>query len=209
MSVFNFLFRLVFRTGVVFVCIALFLTLSSFIVILLGFEGNPRLPAECGLVFGAAISRTNEPGPALTRRVGTAAKLFREGKVQRLIVSGGKGEAGKRSEADVMRELALELGVDASAIQLEDQSRSTWENLLFSRPLLKDCASVIGISDRYHLARIRLLAFQQGLLEFSTYPAEGHPPFLQERRSLEREVAGYLYYALGSPGEQWLLLREQ
>ena len=165
-------------------------------VIRQGFAGTGPFEAECAIVFGAAVHANDSPGPGIVRRVWTAARLYGEGKVQRLILTGGKGEKDKRSEAAVMRDVALQAGVRSRDILLEDQSHSTIENLRNSRPLLRDCRSVIGVSDNYHLARIRLLAEQMDWRDLRTIGTDVRPPEAFERASITREVIAYLYYAL-------------
>ncbi|OIO52921.1 hypothetical protein AUJ46_06635 [Candidatus Peregrinibacteria bacterium CG1_02_54_53] len=200
----------------------LLLVLTSMVV--LGFNGTARLQEEngptalraslidvqvgrendmptqqgggevCGLVFGAAVHRGALPGPGISRRVGTAARLYHEGVLQHIILSGGKGEEGMASEAEVMRDVALENDIPTGDLTLEDQSRSTWENLLLSRPLTGSCTSVIGISDRYHLARIAYLARRQGFPDIRTLPSDIEPSWPFEMKSISREVAALLYY---------------
>ncbi len=162
--------------------------------------GSSAFPANCGLVFGAAVHRSDDPGPGIMRRTATAARLVHEGNLRRLIFTGGKGEASNDSEAEVMRAVAMRLGIDPEVIVLEEQSTSTWENLVYSRPLVAECDSIIAISDGYHLARIRYLAELQGWGSVRTFPAD-HPPsgkFLV--RSVLREIAAMIYYMTVVPG---------
>jgi uncharacterized SAM-binding protein YcdF (DUF218 family) len=187
-------------------CVAIFGLVGLGIVseVFLGMKGTATLPSECAIVFGAAVRPTYDDsgtvvgataGPGITRRVRTAATLYRQGRVQRLIVTGGKGDLAKASEAAIMRELALHEGVPAEDIEVEDQSRSTIENVRFSRPLIDACDSIVGISDGYHLARIRMLAKEQGL-DLPTLPAEPAPGLLFQLRSIVREVAAIAYYSV-------------
>lgn len=164
--------------------------------ITLGFSGNAHLPSDCAIVFGNAVYPSGLPGPGIERRVATAVRLMREGQVRRLIVSGGLTPGYPVSEAQAMQSVAVSDGVDAQMITLESHARSTWENVLFSRPLAADCSSVIGISDRYHLARIQLLARRQGWGELATYPTDDRPPSATEWKSLLRETFAYAYYWL-------------
>jgi uncharacterized SAM-binding protein YcdF (DUF218 family) len=170
----------------------------ALIVVVTGFKGNAVLPADCALVFGAAVYGYDRPGPAIVRRISTANRLYNEKLVQKLIVAGGVGRGGGESlsEASVMRAEAMENGVHSNNILVEEQSHSTLENLLFSKELAKSCNSVVGISDAYHLTRIRLLAFQQGWEHFTVYPADLRPPVMSELKSIGREVFGVLYYGL-------------
>ncbi len=150
----------------------------------------------CGIVFGAAVHKGALPGPGISRRVRTAARLYREGILQHIILTGGKGEPGVESEAAVMRDVAVREGVAAGDLALEEKARSTWENLLYSRPLTGSCTTVIGISDRYHLARISYLAHVQGWEDIRTLPSDWESTWPFEMKSVGREVVALLYYMI-------------
>jgi uncharacterized SAM-binding protein YcdF (DUF218 family) len=167
---------------------------SSFASVVLAFPGDAVLPADCAIVFGNAVDKAGRPGPGLLRRVETAVRLQKDRKIGRLILTGGKPEGYAKSEAAVMRDVALANGADPSALTLEERASSTLENLQFSRPLLEGCDSTIGISDRSHLARIRLLAGRQGWGRLPLLPADDLPPADTEWRSLFRETMAYAYY---------------
>ena len=159
-------------------------------------DGTGTLPADCAIVFGAAIYGLDKPSPALTRRIAAASDLYREGRVGRLILSGGKGEGGRLSEAQVMQVIAREHGVPDVDITLESDAHSTWENIAFSQNLTSGCERVVGISDQYHLARIEFLSWRQGWPELQTIPAQNRQPLGTERRWLVREVFALIYYGL-------------
>ena len=188
---------LLFLAGVALVASLILILAVVTLFIRSSFGGTAQLPADCALVFGAAVYGYDTPGPAIVRRVGKAAALYRDGQVKTLILSGGigKGSGVSDSEASVMRAHAVALGVDPKDIVLEPASHSTWENLLFARPLTEGCEKVVGISDQFHLARIELLSWRQGWGELDTIPAEERPPVLHEWRSTVREVFAMLYYA--------------
>lgn len=164
-------------------------------LILSRFDGTAQLPADCGIVFGAAVYG-NRPSMAVMRRVDAAVDLYHAHQLSKIFLTGGKGDGARLSEAAVMKARALSEAIPASALIMEDKARSTWENLLFTRPLTAQCDSVIGISDAFHLARIELLAHRQGWGDFRTSPAPRPESRSLEVRSFVREVAGYLYYAL-------------
>ena len=179
----------------------LLIFLSLFLYVVLHFSASSSPPEEgsqsgipCGLVFGAAVHRNSLPGPGISRRVATAARLYKEGILRHIILSGGKGSDDVQSEADVMRRVALQDGIPAQDISVEHASRSTWENLLFSRPLTASCSTVVAISDRYHLARIGYLARAQGWEGLQTLPSDLEAPWYFELKSTFREVAAMMYY---------------
>jgi len=186
--------RLVISTVLIAMVISVSIYSIAIITVVRSFEGNVEFPVDCGIVFGAAVRRGGEPGPGITRRVATAADLYHKKYIKTLILTGGRGEPEQVSEAEVMKNLALQLGVTERDIITEDQSNSTWENILYTTPLISDCTSLVGISDRYHLARIKLIAHQQGWTDLHTYPADVLSTRDFEIRSVLREGVGILYY---------------
>ena len=172
----------------------------SMLFVLSQFSGNAEFPAEppsdqasCALVFGSAVHEGREAGPGIRRRVDAAVDLFHQGKVQFLILSGGVGEGNTLSEAEVMRDEALKSGVPEDTLRLEKESTSTWENIKFAQPLAENCDSLVAISDRYHLARIRIAALRQNL-DMMFYPATNPPSSLFEFKEILRESVGVLVY---------------
>jgi len=70
------------------------------------------------------------------------AELYLQGWAPILLFSGGLGNLTKdiwtESEADQFARIALDKGVPAEAIFIENQSTNTGENILFSQQLLKE-----------------------------------------------------------------------
>lgn len=171
-------------------------------IVMRGRSGSARLPAECAVVFGATVHVEfdsagrrvgSKPGPGITRRVAAAARLYRQGMIRRVFLTGGRGEGMQLSEAAVMEQVARGEGIPAASIVLEDQSTSTWENLEMTRPRTSSCATVIGISDQTHLARIEMLARMQHW-NLPTYPADVTAGEWFEIENTAREALGILYY---------------
>lgn len=173
--------------------LAIFITSVTFVIT--SFSGNADLPADCAVVFGSAVHRGREAGPGISRRVQTAVHLNQKGSVERLFLTGGFGEGNALSEARVMRNVVLKMGVDPEIITLEEGASSTWENIEFIKPLITDCDDVVGISDRYHLARIKMLAWMQSV-EMDVYPADQVAPLRFEVFSVMREAAAVIFYVM-------------
>jgi uncharacterized SAM-binding protein YcdF (DUF218 family) len=125
-------------------------------------------PADAALVLGFALASDGSPRPQIVGRVEHAVALYTQGRVKRLVLSGGAGKAG-HTEAGVMRDLALAAGVPADALILEELSRSTIENFACSRPVLEKLAAerVLLVTEPWHMTRAMLLAHRHGL-----YPAQ-------------------------------------
>lgn len=181
------------------VVMGVLLLVVTMALITTGFRGSglDHANPDCLLVFGAAVWGREGVSPAIERRTATAARVARESwNIKRIVLSGGKGSASQASEASVMRKVAMLEGVDPEHIFLEEASTSTVENLALSKPLLESagCQSVVGISDRIHLYRIRYLAGLQDFGTLATFPADSNPSPKTELRYLVREALAVLYY---------------
>lgn len=90
------------------------------------------VPSDCILVLGSHDLRVAERG----------AELYLQGLAPILIFSGGLGNVTrgiwKDPEADRFARIALDMGVPAEAIFIENQSTNTGENILFTQRLLED-----------------------------------------------------------------------
>ncbi|MDY7227644.1 YdcF family protein [Hyalangium rubrum] len=128
-------------------------------------------PADALVVLGARVLPGGVPSGALQARVEKAVELYQQGVAPRLVFSGGVG-VNPPSEAQVMRALAVRLGVPSEACVLEEQSHSTEQNARYSARLLRELGArrVVVVSDPYHLLRARQYFRLQGL-EVATSPA--------------------------------------
>ncbi|WP_225410325.1 YdcF family protein [Stigmatella hybrida] len=129
------------------------------------------VPADVLVVLGARVLAGGVASGALQARVEKAVALYQQGLAPRLLFSGGTG-LHPPSEAQVMRALAVRLGVPAEACLLEEQSHSTAQNARFSAEVLRRLGAgrVVVVSDAYHLLRARQYFRLQGW-EVATSPA--------------------------------------
>jgi uncharacterized SAM-binding protein YcdF (DUF218 family) len=143
------------------------------------------------VVLGAGLQPNNRPGPALIRRTDQAAKLWEQGIADRIICSGGFGLNRERSEADGCAELLRGHGIPAEAILLEEQSRSTEENAIYTGEVMTENGwqTAVLVSDGYHLLRATWIFSRQGI-SHSTSPAEA-PPFFNLLASTLREIIAF------------------
>ncbi|QRK10983.1 YdcF family protein [Archangium violaceum] len=134
------------------------------------------VPSDIVVVLGARVLPGGQPSPALRARIEKAVELYHRGLAPRLLFSGGVG-INPPSEARVMRDLAVRLGVPEEACLLEEQSHSTEQNARFSSVVLRSLGvrRVVVVSDPYHLLRARQYFRLHGF-EVATSPA-----FLTER----------------------------
>lgn len=110
---------------------------------------------DVAIVFGAGVWANGEPTPVLYDRIATAAELYRQGKVMRLLMT-GDGRLYSTHEPDVMRETALGLGVPDEAILRDDEGLRTYQSCRRARSEF-GIASAILVTQAFHLPRALLL----------------------------------------------------
>ncbi|MCU0673182.1 MAG: YdcF family protein [Myxococcota bacterium] len=118
----------------------------------------PRADAIVVLGNRPPVDAEGRVRPELRRRVETGVRLWKEGRAPLLVMTGGPAPSG-HVEAEVMRELAVELGVPPDAIRVEGRSRDTIENAGFTIAMLcgeahEDCEPrLLVVSSPFHLPR--------------------------------------------------------
>lgn len=126
-------------------------------------------PSSAIIVLGAA-QYLGRPSPVLRARLDHAIDLWRRGLAPRIIFTGGFGDHDTTSEAAVAERYAIDRGVPARAILIENTGRSTIESLRRVATLMEGEPSreVILVSDPFHMLRLTVLARRYGLLPHSS-----------------------------------------
>ena len=83
-----------------------------------------------------------------------AVALFKAGKAPWIVVSGG-AQPSARSEAEIMRDLLEVMGVPRQAILLEDQSRDSYQNAVYTAELLHQLhiRKILLVTSAFHMPR--------------------------------------------------------
>jgi uncharacterized SAM-binding protein YcdF (DUF218 family) len=146
-------------------------------------------PADVIIVLGAGLNRNLTPGTGLIRRAERGAELWKAGYAPAIICSGGYARWSTRSEADACAEVLRENGVPADAIILEEQSRSTEENALYSHEIMnaRGWTTALVVSEGYHLLRASWIFSAEGI-NASFSPATEPTPFFNQIYSIAREI---------------------
>lgn len=109
------------------------------------------------LILGSCL-KDQELSPTLRARLEMGANLLKQNPNLKVIVTGGKGTDTLPPEAQVMKRVLIEeYGIGEERILVEDQSSNTFENLLFSKRLLKG-EKVAIVTNEFHSVRTSLLA---------------------------------------------------
>lgn len=118
---------------------------------------------RAGVILGAALWN-QQPSPALIERLNLGIQLFRQKKVDYLILSGGKGKQ-TISEAEAMAKYLEEHGLPRNRLILEPLSTNTKENLAYTVEIIKrySFGEVYLITHDYHMYRAMTYAKQANI----------------------------------------------
>ena len=109
------------------------------------------------IVHGCSLKAGKEVSNELSLRLDKAVSVFHRAKDEAfIIVSGGKGSKDSLPEAQAMRNYLIGKGIPDDKILLEDQSRSTRENLKFSRKIINERGGsdkIALVTSSYHVLR--------------------------------------------------------
>lgn len=141
--------------------------------------------ADAIIVLGAA-QYNGKASPALQNRLDHALALYDAGRAPLIVVTGGRQEGDRFTEATVGYNFLRQNGVPDDAILKEVQGHTTYESLAAAARFLrdKDVDDVLLVSGPAHSKRLQGIAQDVGL-QASTSPSDGRPTL----RSLLRETA--------------------
>ncbi|MCU0494115.1 MAG: YdcF family protein [Chloroflexaceae bacterium] len=103
------------------------------------------------LVFGAGVRANGQPSPMLADRLDAAVALYKQGQVQKLLMSGDNSRQDY-NEVEAMRRYAVAQGVPAEAITLDYAGFSTYETCYRAQAIFGVQQAVL-VTQRYHLPR--------------------------------------------------------
>lgn len=125
-----------------------------------GAEAEPG--ADYCIILGAQW-KASGPSAVLRRRLDRAVEYLKANPATKVIVSGGQGGNEPVAEAQGMCEYLVQAGIERDRILVEDQSRNTYENLVFSGRLLdKENDRVVIVTNNFHVFRALGIAKKQG-----------------------------------------------
>ncbi|MET9854753.1 YdcF family protein [Streptomyces sp. NPDC006450] len=94
------------------------------------------------------------------------AQIARGGRVPLLLTSGGKGADEKVAEARAMADWLIAGGVPEDHVRLEDRSRTTEENLRYSRAIMESADPgyrCVVVTNNFHAFRAAMMARKAGV----------------------------------------------
>jgi uncharacterized SAM-binding protein YcdF (DUF218 family)/glycosyltransferase involved in cell wall biosynthesis len=163
---------------------------------------EPPQPADCIVVFAGGVGESGKAGGGYQERVKQAADLYRLGYARHLVFSSGYVFAF--SEPEIMRALAVDNGVPASAIELETRAVNTHENVVFSQRILEDhgWTRALVVSSPYHMRRA-MMTWRKAAPDISAvstpppnsqFYAHDRGASLEQMRGIAQEYAALVMY---------------
>ncbi len=141
---------------------------------------DEQRPADAIVVLGAA-QYDGRPSPVFEARLEHAVQLWHSGIAKAFVVTGGKLEGDRTTEAAVARAYAIEHGVPEAAIFGEDAAHNTLTSLRAVRDQLdmRGMTSAVFVSDPTHMLRVLRIADDLGIDAYgsptTTSPVWGEP----------------------------------
>ena len=130
-------------------------------------------PVDAIVVLGAA-QYDGRPSPVLQARLDAALEAWNDGYADTIIVTGGKLEGDRFTEAESSRNYLVDHGVPAEAILLENEGHSTEQSMNGVAALMNEHGfhRALFVSDGFHLLRIKYIADHLGIQGYGFSAAE-------------------------------------
>jgi SanA protein len=149
------------------------------------FKNAEKVPAcKVGIVFGAGV-HGNIPSNYLRDRLDASIELYKNKKVQKLLLSGDNGRDAY-NEIIVMKTYCVQNGVDSAHIYLDYAGFDTYSTLFRAKHIF-NIQEAILISQKYHLARAVFIGQNLGIKSIGFVAKQGN--YSKIRRYTIREYA--------------------
>ncbi len=115
------------------------------------------------LILGGPLEG-EKPSPLLFERIKKGAELLSADGHLKAVVSGGiKEETQKLSEAEVMRNSLIALGIEEERIILENEAKTTLQNFKYTKRLLGEGARAAFVTNEFHIWRSKRIMRAAGV----------------------------------------------
>jgi uncharacterized SAM-binding protein YcdF (DUF218 family) len=173
--------------GVLALCLAY--VAVTFVMVYRASRHDGARPADAVVVLGAA-QYDGRPSLVLRDRLDHALALYEAGVADHIVLTGGRREGDRFTEATSGYNYLRAVGVPDDALLREVHGHNTYESLAASARFLRnrDLTSVVLVTDGYHALRVEAIAEDLGL-DASVSPSTSRLSRGTELRQLLRETA--------------------
>ncbi len=113
------------------------------------------------MVPGAGLLRDGTPSSPLRDRLDAAAKLYKDGKVQKILLT-GDNRFENYNEPGAMQRYLIEKGIPESDLVLDYAGRRTYDSCYRAKEIF-GLYEIIVVTQAYHLPRMTFLCAELGL----------------------------------------------
>jgi SanA protein len=158
-------------------------------IVVLGAPGSDSVAsaprAQVAIVLGAKVTPDGGMSAMLADRVAVGVRLYKAGKVRKLLASGDHGTVGY-DEVDTMKRAMLAAGVPARDVFTDHAGFDTWDSMVRARKVFQ-VRSALVVTQGFHMPRALWLAQQAGI-DAHGVGADLHGYARQKRYSEVREL---------------------
>jgi len=146
---------------------------------------------DCILVLGAAVWGGTRPSPMLQDRLDKGIELYNQGASPRMLMSGDHG-GQYYDEVNVMKNYAMDAGIEDSHIFMDHAGFSTYESMIRAKEVF-EVDSVIIVTQGYHLSRALYIANELGLEAYgvASDPRKYNGQFYRDLREMAARVKDF------------------
>lgn len=161
------------------------------------------LDVDCIMVLGAGVWNDGSPSAMLVDRLNQGIELYKLGSSKRLLMSGDHGRIDY-DEVNVMKQYAIDDGIEAYRIFMDHAGFSTYESMVRAKEIF-EVKTMIIVTQEYHLYRAVYVANELGIEAYGV-SSDLRPYYGQKKRDL-REIAARVkdfFYVLVKPDPTYL-----
>lgn len=137
------------------------------VILMTGFQRyQNQNTTQTVVVLGCKV-KEDQPTKMLAYRLNKAYDILRKYPNMKCVVTGGQGEDERYPESQVMKQYLVDKGIDEDRILEENQSKSTQENLKFTKQIIEQhqlSKEIVIVTDFFHQYRANYYAHKEGFI---------------------------------------------
>jgi uncharacterized SAM-binding protein YcdF (DUF218 family) len=183
------LLRFALRAAIVLLVLLVIYVGGTFVQVYRASHHDGAEPGADAIIVLGAAQYDGTPSPVLRDRLDHALLLYRGGLAKEIVVTGGRQEGDRFTEATSGYNYLRNQGVPDSALLKEVDGSSTWESLAASARFLieRGDTKVILVTDGFHAKRVGAIADDLGL-DATVSPSPSRLSNASEAKQLLRET---------------------
>ena len=137
---------------------------------------------DFAVVLGGIATYDTKAGKIIPRyaadRLMQAVRLYKLGRVKKIFISGGAAALfiDRQPESNFLKKYLLDVGIPESDIVIENKSKNTYENAIFTRKIFEKNGwagkKFLLITSAFHMRRAEACFKKAGFVNFDTFPVD-------------------------------------